>query len=138
MSELTASTECPVCGADIPLKSVNEHIDRCLKIRESDTVESQGVCLAASACFTAERKRQSLLSFGSPPSSRGSYVNPPQKRRKAGNENSKASKYVIIIVGVWLISRGQPLFILGWHMAPRAGHVRLGYRGVSWDRLIRP
>ncbi len=73
------ATECPVCGVSISLSHANEHIDTCLKSRETSETDADHTpgkvgCLSDAK---SERKRQSVLSFGTPKSSTGRL-----KRRK--------------------------------------------------------
>lgn len=80
-------SECPICSQKIPLKHANEHIDECLKTK-SPLVESKDTENLANA--VTERKKQSLLTFSSPPSSRERCLN-PMKKRKVESEKSEVN-----------------------------------------------
>ena len=75
----SCETECPVCGQSVPLRDVNEHVDRCLmdKVPEGTSLKASPDMLASEM----KRQHQSLLNFCSPSSS-SSETRPPIKKRK--------------------------------------------------------
>ena len=73
-SAAVSRTECPVCSAIIPLKVINEHVDRCLQTK------GQREDGPSNKSTQMEKKKRSMLDFGSSPP-RESYLNPAKIRK---------------------------------------------------------
>lgn len=90
----TSDTACPICSRVVPLNIINEHVDKCLQTQNEN--EASDISRTPSSGGRHEKRKQSMLNFGSSPPCRESFAPPAKVRkmdvRKSGSRNETEAR----------------------------------------------